>query len=251
MTRWPIGPAFAVVVLAYLLGVPAIAGAVPDPNACAPSTEGAQVTEIPSKVTYQCVCLTSVNTGIKRCHWVAITKGRGQAKISAEWAGSLGSLIYAETLQTDEPYFRSFGEVANFNGSQLSNAPPGWLASAQVVFHWNGSAWDKCRDSGFYYSSGTWATFGLTYNFGATPCGDGFYASNQYGFVWDGGRWQGDPAGVWSGYTTWSGCLVCAPVSPGPAPSTTPSLLKAPKGPPPRAPRGPSAGEISANGRHA
>ncbi len=188
--------------------------------------EGVETTEIGTGIRYLCFCLVSPGTGKKYCRWRAKTqetpKARSEVQLGAEW-GTWGRLNYAEVAQTNNGQYRSFGEVASFNNATLTNSPAGWLANAAVVYRWNGSAWSNCRDSGFYFSPSAWATFGLTWSFGTPPCGDGFYFTNNYGFVWDGGSWRGNPSGIWSGYISWVGCLSCL------AAATTPP----PRGPPP------------------
>lgn len=219
-----------------MYGMSGIAHATQAPGACDPDEEGFYDVD-PDGLLYRCICLRSTSTGLKRCRWAEQeTVATSNLHIGAEWSTS-GQLTYGETARTPSGYFRSFGEVAHYVGDYASNLPAGWLAAATVVQRWNGSAWTDCRDSGFYYSSGSWAWMNVTYRFGSAPCGDGYYSTYGYGFVWDGGRWRGNPGGVWSGYMHWSGCPQCLTVEPPAPPSQPPPTVdRAPKLPPGKRP---------------
>lgn len=223
MARWF---SAVVVVACTLLGLPTVARAAPNPGDCSSASEGVQITEIGTGIKYTCFCLGSPSTGRRYCRWRANTQPspnvRSQVQLGAEW-GLWGLLNYGEVAQTNNGQYKSFGEAESFYNGSLANSPAGWLANAAVVYRWNGSAWSNCRDSGFSYSAGAWAWLNTTWSFGVPPCGDGYYATNSYSFGWDGGSWLGNPAGVWSDYISWVGCLSCL------AAGGTPP----PKGPPP------------------
>jgi hypothetical protein len=70
--------------------------------------------------------------------------------------------------------------------------PPGSLASDIQFYHWNGGAWDLCRDSGWYYNNvSTWA-WELGWSFGSsTPCGAGYYHTAGFGYQFNGFDWRG------------------------------------------------------------
>lgn len=192
--RLPTRTALAVMLIStmLLIGLPEVAQAAPNPNDCNPANQNVEVTEFPSGIKYRCVCLTSVTTGKTYCQWKAEgPKASSDLQIGAEW-GTSGQLNYGETANTDDGFLRSFGQTSNFNNGLLSNVGSGSLADALTVFNWTGSAWNKCLDSGFYYNGPPAAAFNLTWNFNSPPCGDGYYATNNYGFVWDGARWQGN-----------------------------------------------------------
>lgn len=211
-----------------LIGLPEVAQAAPNPNDCNPANQNVEVTEFPSGIKYRCVCLTSVTTGKTYCQWKAEgPKASSDLQIGAEW-GTSGQLNYGETANTDDGFLRSFGQTSNFNNGLLSNVGSGSLADALTVFNWTGSAWNKCLDSGFYYNGPPAAAFNLTWNFNSPPCGDGYYATNNYGFVWDGARWQGNPSGIWSGYKLWQGCPLCRVAQPAAPTAPPPAATRAP-----------------------
>lgn len=247
----------ALIAAVVMVAMPTAARSVPpNPNNCFPGVQwpnGADYIDIDTGIKYRCVCVTS-SSGRSNCRWRAIEAQNGEVislfNIGAEWGSSV-QLNYAEVARTNN--FRSFGEVAHFNNGALSNLPAGWLANATVVYRWNGSAWSNCRDSGFYYSSGAWATLNVTWNFLTPPCGDGFYATNNYGFAWDGGGWRGSPSGIFAGYLTWSGCLGCRSAVGSPPTEPPPTVTKVPPRPAGaiKTPTPPKQGDLAVRGRAA
>ena len=204
------------------------------PGACV-APGGYDLVESGTGIVYRCTCLRSVSTGRDYCHWKVLElngKAKSGLQIGAEWGGLHGQLNYAEVARTDSGSYRSYGDVSYFYTGTLTNAPTGRLANVTVVYRWTGSSWLNCRDSGFYYSGGAWAWFGLTWSFGTPPCGDGFYFTNNYGFVYDGAQWRGNPSGVASGHMTWMGCLSCRSAAAPPAPKAPPpAVVKMPPQP--------------------
>lgn len=193
-------------------------------------------------ILHQCYCQASPTRGpsVKYCRWIPLTSFATYATQLTEWAALDAQLNYADIAETTSGYFSNKGENAHYYGSNPSDLPQGWLANATTVLRWNGSSWGTCRDSGFYYSGGAWSWLNVNWQFVTPPCGDGYYATNSYGFTWDGGGWQGSPSGIFSGYRYWSGCLQClAATGTPPPPSKAPALaIRAPKGGPGPRPSG-------------
>jgi len=75
--------------------------------------------------------------------------------------------------------------------------PPGYMANATLLYHWSGSSWSLCGNSGWMYNPGTQFVHAPTIRWGVNPCGGGYYGTVSYGYHWNGG-WKG--GALWSGY---------------------------------------------------
>jgi hypothetical protein len=164
-------------------------------------------------VPHECVCRQSSRPGGQTCRWQPISGFQKQIQVT-EWSTNLAHLNYAEIGTTPNGYFRSRGSVTNYvgnNGAAL--ASPGYLANATVVYKWNGTVpggrWEVCNDSGFYYNAATTYAVQQTWRFTTPPCGDNWYMTQSYGFVYSQGAWRGSSYGISSGFVGWNGCALC------------------------------------------
>jgi hypothetical protein len=214
------------------------ARAQPDPGACNPDTEGVTLDFIEDGYVtkYTCYCVRSgADQHIIDCVWLTPSQLNAYSAVNAvaydlerQAAGNVS--IVRRNPNGGGP-FTSTGVVNHATNGRLSNLPAGWLAVANTTWKWSGSAWTKCADSGFAYSSGSWAWMAIGWGWPSVPCGSGYYASNSYAFAWDGGAWRGNPSGVWSGYMYWNACPTClSPQQAGPT-APPPSQVRAPKPP--------------------
>lgn len=117
--------------------------------------------------------------------------------------------------------FRSNGHVRPLNQNRDSViVDTGNLAVANSLSRWDGSAWQTCASTDFYYNSSPAYSLGIGWGWGASPpCGDGWYYSESSSYVWDGAGWRG---GQLSSGIKFIGSLFARSVPPGPAPSSAP-----------------------------
>ena len=216
------------------------AAAQPDPDACNPVTNGVTIDYIEDGYVtrYTCYCVwtgSGANRRILDCVWLTPSQLNAYSAFQAlpydlerQAAGNYS--IVRRNPNGSGP-FTSTGSVRHATNGRLSNVPAGWLAVAETTWWWSGSTWTKCADSGFAYSSGSWAWLSIGWGWSSVPCGSGYYASNSYAFVWDGGAWQGNPSGVWSGYMYWNACPTCLSPQPAAPTSPPPGQVRMPKPP--------------------
>jgi hypothetical protein len=84
--------------------------------------------------------------------------------------------------------------------------PDGWAAVRLDVYRWTGSDWALCRGTNWRYGgTGIDPHFGYpvgpgeVFDYGGfSSCGQGYYGTLAFAFVWDGSAWRG--GGLWSGY---------------------------------------------------
>lgn len=178
---------------------------------CFPLDQGKYSTD-DDGVPIKCVCRPSPqrSSGLY-CIWEKVNPPRASEVV--EWA-SLNALVgQSETTTTPNGYYRSRGALTNFYNSNASSLPAGYLATSIVVLKWNGTVpggrWETCLDSGFYYNGVNTYGFTLTWRFTSPPCGNNWYQTRAYNFVYSSGAWQGNGYGLESGFEGWNGCLSC------------------------------------------
>ncbi len=80
--------------------------------------------------------------------------------------------------------------------------PPGYINTAYHLYKWDGynSRWGYCTGTNWIPNNVATHQWYIWTNFGSwTPCGDGYYATQAHGIVWN-GQWNGQNSPVWSGY---------------------------------------------------
>jgi hypothetical protein len=76
--------------------------------------------------------------------------------------------------------------------------PAGYQYLRRQVFHWNGSEWRLCADSGDTFNSSPSSYRAISRDWTRMPCGGGWYGTIALGYAWHNGQWLGGDR--WSGY---------------------------------------------------
>lgn len=70
--------------------------------------------------------------------------------------------------------------------------PAGYIKAYNRLLLWNGSAWGGCRTSNTVYNTTNTYSLVTATNYGSTtPCGNGTYVNEAFGYVNLTGTWQG------------------------------------------------------------